>query len=94
VNFGAAEGWFSYFTNSVQFGEIRKLSVAGRAMNSAAQVPVQTRATFKTLTEAHPSTAQEQGKPVHADGSPVRLDVGVRCQPEGPAPSSLSLLWL
>jgi hypothetical protein len=59
VNFGAAEGWFSYFTNSVQFGEIRKLSVTDQAMNSAAQVPIQTRATFETPTEAHSSVAQE-----------------------------------
>jgi hypothetical protein len=79
VNFGAPEWWFSYFTNLVQFGEIRNLSVMGRAMNGAAQVLVQTRSTFKTPIEAHPLVAQEQGKPVHLDGSPVQLDAGIRC---------------
>jgi hypothetical protein len=60
-NFLAKNGWFSQFTNLVQFGKIEHQFLAGWAMNSAAQAPIRAHATVQNATEAHRSVTQGRG---------------------------------
>jgi hypothetical protein len=76
------------FYNFGSVWENRKVIVNGSGYEQCS--PYQFRLTpgLKTLTEAHPSVTQEQGKQAHADGSPVWLDADADSR--GLPPSSLS----